>query len=515
MSYVRTYVHFVLSFIFLVRKGVTKKTASGNYCIMKTSLTVGFILALLGVGHNVVDCKFHKSSSLVVLDRHKTSSSIIQSKRSPTFVPKRKPTDIIGGSQDVEGTATIPNEIFNLVKSIVGAGVLSLPAGIAAFGNAPSAILPSSILILVIGGISAYGFSLIGRVCADTGARSYREAWEKTVGSSTSWITAASSTFNCLIANLAYSMILADTFKNLLSGFGLEISRQNVLFGVTLIVLVPLCLMKNLSSLAPFSLLGIMGMAYTIFVMAVRYFDGSYNAPNGKFLVDVAENLKPSFGDNGASAVMSPKSLILICMLSTAYMAHFNAPKFYVELKNNTIKRYNTVVMSSFGISIAIFVGIAAFGFLTFGSTSDGLILNNYSNKDSLMSFSRIAVAISIVFSYPLVFVGTRDGLFDLANVAIDKRSNSLVNNVTLATLAAITFAALKVKDLSFVLSFGGATVGTALIYVFPALMYRKVVQSLEDNVTSAQRGEVVFALFTAMLGLGMGVIGTKMSLEQ
>ena len=28
-----------------------------------------------------------------------------------------------------EGTATIPDEIFNLVKSIVGAGVLSLPAG--------------------------------------------------------------------------------------------------------------------------------------------------------------------------------------------------------------------------------------------------------------------------------------------------------------------------------------------------------------------------------------------------
>ena len=35
-----------------------------------------------------------------------------------------------GGGGDVgEGTATIPNEVFNLVKSIVGAGVLSLPAG--------------------------------------------------------------------------------------------------------------------------------------------------------------------------------------------------------------------------------------------------------------------------------------------------------------------------------------------------------------------------------------------------
>ena len=28
-----------------------------------------------------------------------------------------------------DGTATIPNEVFNLIKSIVGAGVLSLPAG--------------------------------------------------------------------------------------------------------------------------------------------------------------------------------------------------------------------------------------------------------------------------------------------------------------------------------------------------------------------------------------------------
>jgi hypothetical protein len=36
-----------------------------------------------------------------------------------------------GGVDAIEsgGTATIPNEVFNLIKSIVGAGVLSLPAG--------------------------------------------------------------------------------------------------------------------------------------------------------------------------------------------------------------------------------------------------------------------------------------------------------------------------------------------------------------------------------------------------
>jgi hypothetical protein len=36
---------------------------------------------------------------------------------------------VVNGETPSGGTASIPNEIFNLVKSIVGAGVLSLPAG--------------------------------------------------------------------------------------------------------------------------------------------------------------------------------------------------------------------------------------------------------------------------------------------------------------------------------------------------------------------------------------------------
>ena len=39
------------------------------------------------------------------------------------------PTPPSENKQVSGGTASIPNEIFNLVKSIVGAGVLSLPAG--------------------------------------------------------------------------------------------------------------------------------------------------------------------------------------------------------------------------------------------------------------------------------------------------------------------------------------------------------------------------------------------------
>ena len=281
---------------------------------------------------------------------------------------------------------------------------LQIQTGIAAFDNAPSAVFPAVALIAIIGMFSAYGFSLIGRVCSYTGGRSYRQAWSKSIGDGSSWIPAVTCTFKTCFAILAYSIVLTDTVTALLATAGIAATRTASLVGVTTTCLLPLCLLKNLSSLAPFSLLGTAGMMYTAVAMAIRYSQGAYAgtagvAGAGKYLADVAANFRPAFGTKGASSVLGPDASILVGMLSTAYMAHFNAPKFFVELKDNTIKRYNTVVGTSFGVSIAIFSAMAALGYLTFGSASSGLILNNYSNKDALMGFSRIAVAISLVFS--------------------------------------------------------------------------------------------------------------------
>mmetsp|Transcript_4755 Transcript_4755/g.13439 ORF Transcript_4755/g.13439 Transcript_4755/m.13439 type:complete len:516 (-) Transcript_4755:612-2159(-) len=436
------------------------------------------------------------------------------SEKSSAPVAERPISVPTGATTD--GTASMPAEIFNLVKSIVGAGVLGLPAGIAAFGDAPSALLPAAALVGFVGLVSGYGFSLIGRVCAYTGARSYREAWERTVGPSTSWMPALACTSVTTCSILAYSMILADTFQNLYASAGYAVSRSHSLFSVTLPVLLPLCLLKNMSSLAPFSLLGIMGMAYTSLAMMRRYLDGSYALPDGPLLADLAPHHMPQFGSAGASAVLSPNTFILMSMLCTAYMAHYNASKFYVELKDNTLKRFNTVVGSSFALSVVIFAAVAGLGFLTFGKSSAGLVLNNYSSSDPIMSLSRLAVASSIVFSYPLAFVGVRDGLLDLAGVPENERTEGRLNALTVAIFAGIAALALSLKDLSFVLSFGGSTWGAALIYVFPALMFRAAVRKMGDGgAADGLRAEVRLAMGKACLGTVLGCIGTKMALKK
>jgi len=79
--------------------------------------------------------------------------------------------------------------------------------------------------------------------------------------------------------------------------------------------------------------LGVIGMVYTAVAMSVRWLDGSYSmttktmegvvksVPTGTLVRDVAANLRPSFGTKGGiQSVLNPSSLILLCMLSTAYM---------------------------------------------------------------------------------------------------------------------------------------------------------------------------------------------------
>jgi len=232
-------------------------------------------------------------------------------------VAAKKPIVLVKTPIEGEG-ASIPNEVFNLVKAIVGVGVLSLPAGVAAFGSAPSAFVPAGILMAIIGTLSGYGFSIIGRVCAYTGAKSYREAWIRSIGAGTSWIPAWSSTFTTFLACLAYSMVLGDAFSNLL-----DTERNATLFAFTLIVLTPLCLMKDLKSMAPFSLLGVLGMVFTAVAMTIRYLDGTYSVVGesvGGLLGEVPGYLRPKFGNQGIASVFSPNSLILICMLSTSFM---------------------------------------------------------------------------------------------------------------------------------------------------------------------------------------------------
>jgi amino acid permease len=304
-------------------------------------------------------------------------------------------------------------------------------------------------------------------------------------------------------------MILSVTLPSLATAFlGVEITRPQALLGVTTFALLPLCLLKSLKALGPFSLVGIMGMFYTCIAMGIRWWDGSYGV-TGNFVDDLPFDLSPRFGPpEDIADLLTPDIFVLVSLLSTAFMAHYNAPKFFLELHNNTLFRYNTVVAVSFFVSFLLFVAVASFGFATFGKSCAGLVLNNYANDDKLMRLSRIAVTLSLLFSYPLAFVGVREGLLDLLKV--EKRSDSLQNGVTVLLLSLITWLAYTLTDLRQLLAFNGATWGNAVIYLLPTYMFIQCARKIRPEL----RKEVSVVALTGLIGLFMGILGTGIALN-
>ena len=199
--------------------------------------------------------------------------------------------------RDMGGSSTMANEMFNLVKNLIGAGAFGIPSGFANLAGASQSkrvMVPAGWIIFLMAIIFVYYFVLIARLCQMTGAASYREAWDKSAGARSeiwrkiSFLVPLSVILMAGLGNLAYSMILADTTRSLMERLGFDITRTASLLIITTFVLLPLCMVKKLSLLAPFSAVGTGGIIFTLMVMALRCFDGSYDSDKGGRFLDVS-----------------------------------------------------------------------------------------------------------------------------------------------------------------------------------------------------------------------------------
>lgn len=204
------------------------------------------------------------------------------------------------------GTSQIAPSVLNLAKTILGAGVLSLPSGIALFSDSKYALIPSSILLAFMGLASAYSFSSIGKACSLHGVSSFADAFAKSLNLNSGIFISSIVTFKTFFACLAYSIIIGDSFSQILSSIkslpAVYTQRSNVILGLTSLVIFPLCLLKNLDALKYTSMAGIGGVVYCAVFMLLRYFDGSYKL-GGKFYEVIDNTMRPSFNKKSGNLV--------------------------------------------------------------------------------------------------------------------------------------------------------------------------------------------------------------------
>ena len=162
-------------------------------------------------------------------------------------VKRRSDTSVVAATDvpdDVVGTSSVSSSIFNLAKTILGAGTLSIPAGVAGFSDKGTALFPArfvqkesvhafiqytnsftllnsntySAMVITLGLLSAYSFSSIGTACKTHNVKSYAKAWAKSTDKPKSAIAVSSLiTFKTFFACLAYSIIIGITLCKLSS----------------------------------------------------------------------------------------------------------------------------------------------------------------------------------------------------------------------------------------------------------------------------------------------------------
>jgi len=372
---------------------------------------------------------------------------------------------------DNPSRSTLTASTLNLAKNIIGAGMLSLPDAMRAAG-----VIPFVLGIAFAGAVNAYTFFLIGYCCKLTTASSFSELWTKVFGGRTAWIVEISIFLNNGMACVAYCVLIADFLAKALTELLPEItvleSRSFDLLLTSILFLIPLSLLRNL---APLRFSSFAGLAATFYGFMLLVTDCISKADVGSEGGPIHRNLMPVRMDFFRA----------MALFSSAFMAHYNSPKFYAELEQNTLSRFATVVASAFGIAFAVFCIFGFCGFALFGFGVEGNVLKSYSGGGAVM-LAWLGMAFSVIFTYPLVFSTFRDATTSLVGRIMGRGSNPVGDGFRLPfTIIAVAFTAWcgsVFNNVSLVNGVKGAILSACLAFIYPACIHLRLTTPIQQN---------------------------------
>ncbi|KAJ3497571.1 hypothetical protein NLJ89_g10333 [Agrocybe chaxingu] len=281
-----------------------------------------------------------------------------------------------------------------------------------------------------------------------------------------------------------------------------------------MLILVPLCFLRHLNSLRHTSYIALFSVAYLVVIVIWCYhwpLEGM-TKPGEVRLIHFTPDFVSTF----------PVQVF-------AFTCAQNLFPIYNELKRNSQKRMNIVIVGSIGTAAMTYEVIAIFGYLTFGSKVGPNIIAMYPSTSLFVAVGQLAIVVLVLFSYPLQVHPCRnclDKVFHPGHVAVPPSKSKVVDEVarvgaveeeeddtssrssgsgseeteeivpepegdehghhgemsavkhfllTAGIIVAGFTVAYLVDDLQMVLSFVGATGSTTISFILPGLFYWKL----------------------------------------
>ncbi|KAK6133780.1 hypothetical protein DH2020_032491 [Rehmannia glutinosa] len=473
----------------------------------------------------------------------------INNEKTPLLMPKKAESSSFNNHQDFNG-ASFTGAVFNLSTTIIGAGIMALPATMKVLGLGLGIAL-----IVFVGVLTEYSVGMLLRFSKASGAVSRAgpgdaparcspltvrkegsakmekwKTWRLEAGScargqqlcpalAVSYGGVMGDAFGdvgrrvlqiCVVINnigvlIVYMIIIGDVVSGssssgihhagLLEGWFREHwwnGRFFVLVVTTLGVLTPLAFFKRIDSLRHTSavavFLAVVFLLITAGICVVKWLNGSTTMP--RFL-PVATDI------NSVWALFT-----VVPVLVTAYVCHFNVHSIENELEDPS--RIKSVVRTSLGLCSTIYIMTSFFGFLLFGDSTLDDVLSNFDMNlgipfsSQLNDAVRVSYALHLMLVFPVIFYPLRqnlDGLLFPSSVPL-VTDNVRFSLLTIGLISVVFLGANFIPSIWDAFQFTGATSAVCIGFIFPALI------ALRDSHGVTCRKEKILAVF--MVGLAV-----------
>jgi sodium-coupled neutral amino acid transporter 11 len=184
---------------------------------------------------------------------------------------------------------------------------------------------------------------------------------------------------------------------------------------------------------------------------------------------------------------------------TTAFVCHHNSLLIYGSLRTPTLDRFSRVTHWSTSISMLACLLMALSGFLTFGSKTQGNVLNNFPSNNTMVNIARLCFGLNMLTTLPLEAFVCREVMFNYYFPG-DPFNMNLHLIFTTALVVSAMVLSLVTCDLGAVFELIGATSACALAYILPPLCYLKLSSRSWKTVPA-----VICVVFgTAVMGISL-----------
>ncbi|TVY42032.1 Vacuolar amino acid transporter, partial [Lachnellula subtilissima] len=377
------------------------------------------------------------------------------------------------GDEDVDGWAErertrpksgLRSAFMNMANSIIGAGIIGQPYAFRQAGLLTGIILLIGLTITV-----DWTIRLIVINSKMSGSNSFQGTVEHCFGKTGLIAISVAQWAFAFGGMVAFGIIVGDTIPHVLAAIfpglgdipvlGLLVDRRAVIVIFILGISYPLSLYRDIAKLAKASTLALISMIIILFTVVTQAFMVPKES-RGEFTTPLLTL------NNGIFQAVG--------VISFAFVCHHNSLLIYGSLKTPTIDRFSRVTHYSTGISMLACLLMALAGFLTFGSLTQGNVLNNFPTDNTMVNIARLCFGLNMLTTLPLEAFVCREVMF---NYWFPHEPFNMNLHLIFSTSLVVSAMALSLItcDLGAVFELIGATSACALAYILPPLCYIKL----------------------------------------